>query len=221
MRRLARLAATAAMAAATATGCLQTEQRRYERALREAPPPARHAVQSERLRQVMANLERLAVDRLPQELDPERDRARSAAAVGEIAAALAASAGRIPDVLSEVELQDARREEFRALAEALERRSIALSRQAPDLGLAALRSEIAGIDATCEACHRRFRVLPAVDPLVLRESGGEARRPAASRSAPAEGVAGAKRAPGVARAGTPLARWTREARAGHTDGEGD
>jgi hypothetical protein len=145
--------------------CARPQQLRYEEELREAPPPARHAVNSERLRQLMRGLERLGGDRLPRELDLRQERRRRAEELAAIALALAESAEQIPLVLGEVELEPAQREEFTRLAAALRARCLELAERAPELPEAELRARLDAVGESCDACHRRFRVLPAAPPL--------------------------------------------------------
>lgn len=142
---------------AALSACIQPAQQRYEEVLLETPQPAQHAVHNERLRQIMRNLERLALDRLPQSMDLRVERQRRVEEVARIALGMAAAADRIPDVLTENELDGVQRNQFLRLAHDLHDSSLELSRRAPELTLSKMRSELESIDAICEACHRRFR----------------------------------------------------------------
>lgn len=148
---------------AALSSCIQPAQQRYEEFLLETPQPAQHAVHSERLREIMRNLERLTVDRLPQSMDLGVERQRRIEEVARIALGMAATADRIPDVLTENELDEVQRNEFLRLAQDLHDSSLELSRRAPELTLSKMSSELDAIDAICKACHRRFRAsLPKI-----------------------------------------------------------
>lgn len=137
--------------------CAPPEQVRYEKELREAPPASLHAVHSERLRELMRDIARLQHERLPQALDTRGEQRRRAAEVTRIAAALAESATRIA-AAAPASLDASARRAFAEEARALESRARALAREAPSLPVPALEARVARVEATCDACHARFRV---------------------------------------------------------------
>lgn len=130
---------------------------RYEDTLEATPPPAAHGVHEQRLALLMRDLGRLRDQRLPQQIDPVDEEARQAQEVARVARALAASAAHIPDAVPEG-LDAAQRAAFLSLGESLRTASLDLARDAPVLPVADLQSRLGAIDATCDACHSRFRI---------------------------------------------------------------
>lgn len=156
--RLRRAAPLALLCAAfVAAACRGPADVRYQEAVEEAPAPAVHAVHSERLQTVMRGLRRLRDERLPVTLDLAVERERRLRRVSEVAEAMAESADRIGAAAPELGLEGKRREEFLGLADTLARRARELARTAPSLGPEELRDRVAAIEATCSACHERFR----------------------------------------------------------------
>lgn len=147
-----------ALAAARLLGCGAPAQVRYEESLERTPPPAAHAVHGERLDELMRGLERLRSERLPQAMDVREAGNRRADQIATVARAMAASAARIAEAADQGSLDESQRREFAALAEELAQRSRRLADDAPRLEPDALRARLAGIEATCDACHRRFRI---------------------------------------------------------------
>lgn len=148
------------LAMLTASGllaCAPPEQIRYEQEVREAPPGSLHAVYSERLRELMHDIDRLQRERLPQALDTTGEARRRAADVGRIAGSLADSARRIAAVLPPESLAPAERDAFVREAGVLEQRARELAREAPSLTAPELEERVTAIQATCDACHTRFR----------------------------------------------------------------
>jgi cytochrome c556 len=105
----------------------------------------------------MRELDRLRSARLPQELDLERERRRQAEALARTARALAETSGEIGAAAPLGEFSPAERAEFDGLAAALRARAERLAADAPSLDPAALDARLAELDATCAACHHRFR----------------------------------------------------------------
>jgi cytochrome c556 len=152
--------AVLALALVAAAACQRPAAIRYEQELEATPPPAEHAVHGARLRELMRGLDRLARERLPQAMDLRAERARRLAGVADVAGAMADSAARIDTASAEIEIDAARRGALLALAADLERDARALAQDAPRLGDEALRARVAALEATCDACHRRFRPEP-------------------------------------------------------------
>jgi len=145
-----------------ALACGPPLQTRYEEELEATPPAAKHAVQSERLREAMRQLRQVSVERLPQEMDAAAAGRERAQAVAALARQIAASAGQIPDVLDGVEMGEEARQEFQGLAGELGERALALAADAERLPAEELEARLHDVDATCAACHSRFRILPRV-----------------------------------------------------------
>lgn len=138
-------------------GCARSARVRYQEGLATAAGPERHAIHGERLVELMRGLDRLLGDRLPQAMDLRGERERRAREIAEVAVAMAASAEQIPDAALGAQGGEDRAR-LRELAEELRRRSLALAEAsrapAPEL----LRARVASVEATCDACHRRFRL---------------------------------------------------------------
>lgn len=135
----------------------------YEEESAAAAPPARHAVESQRLREAMRRLQALRAERLPAEMDLEAQRRARAEDVAAAAREMAAAAGAIPDILRDVEMTEPARREFLRLAAELGQRAGQLAAEAPGLPPQDLDARLHGIDAVCAECHSRFRVLPLVE----------------------------------------------------------
>ena len=116
-----------------------------------------HSVRGEELRATMQGLDRLRRGRLPQELDEERATAFHTEEVARIARALAETAAEIDSTAPLATLDANDRNEFHRLASELREQAAALAAGAPTLPAADLSARFAEIDATCDACHRRYR----------------------------------------------------------------
>jgi len=152
---------TAGALAAAVGACQQTARQRYERQMFDTGAPALHAVRSHRLRQAMEELDHLAVDRMPQELDVQERRSRE---VARLAASLADAADKIPSAASEYGLSEEEQRIFSNLTEKLrydahELQSAAERNQPPEQ----LDNILERLVATCNACHSAFRNLPPVN----------------------------------------------------------
>jgi hypothetical protein len=144
-------------------GCAPPAQIRYEDRLEDTTARAEHAVHSDRLEQVMGGLERLSDERLPKAMDLREERARRVKVVVKVARAMAKSARRIPAAIAGVDLDGEAREEFLRIAEELRRSALELAESAPRMSTAEMRAQADAIEATCEACHERFRAGPLTE----------------------------------------------------------
>ena len=138
--------------------CAPPAQRRYEEKLERASEPAAHAVQAQRLDQLMRGLSRLRDDRLPRNMDVRGEEERRAERIAKIALAMAQAADRIPGAASDAELDPAQQAEFARHADALRREAQKLADVAPELSSAEIRAQAEAIDATCDQCHQQFRI---------------------------------------------------------------
>jgi cytochrome c556 len=129
----------------------------------QKPGPASHAVRARKLKKIMAELDYLRSQRLPQELDAESDRAARVDDIRAAAEALASAAEDIPSVLTEVKLPHADEDLFYELAERLGAAALELRDQASSDDPAAIDRAFEGVASTCNACHSRFRVMPAAN----------------------------------------------------------
>jgi len=153
-------AAVCAAVLALAVACTRPTQLVYDAEVAETPVGARHAVHSERIRELMAGLDRLERGRLPQAMDVELERDRRIDDVARAARDLAESAGELADLAPKLDLDAVKREAFVGHARALERDTRALADEAPVLSVAAMRERTLAIRTDCDRCHDQFRVDP-------------------------------------------------------------
>ena len=145
-----------------AIGCASRD--RVDNALEGQRPDARtHAVRARKLKKIMAELDYLRSQRLPQELDADAGRAARIDDIRTTADSLAHAAEAIPSVLTEVHLSQSDEDLFYQLAEQLNARALELRDRAADADPAAIDAAFAGVVSTCDACHSRFRVMPAAN----------------------------------------------------------
>jgi cytochrome c556 len=123
--------------------------------------PALHAVHSEQLRETMRQLDRLAVDRLPEELDTRGARARRLAEIAGVAESMATAAAHIPAALPDLHLAHSDAREFLRLADALGEQAHALRRAAVAGDVPAVNAQLESVVRTCNACHGLFRAPPS------------------------------------------------------------
>lgn len=131
---------------------------------------ASHAIQSERLRKVMDDLNRHVVKTWPQEIQAQKetltdrqrqDKFSKAAALAE--AMREASAG-IPEAVAEVPMSTEQREDFHQLVRQMQFQTAELASAARAQREDAMRSVFANIKTTCRDCHDRFgHVIPALN----------------------------------------------------------
>ena len=148
--------------------CKETPKEQYERRLRETEGPMQHAVHSDRLLEIMAQLRHLTYSRLPQELEDAPMTGSRIAEIRWIAAGMSSAAKFIPDILEEVELAPEHEQEFRRMANELHRQCRTFEEMTTALTADRYRSTdglVAGFSAvldTCDGCHSRFRLLPRI-----------------------------------------------------------
>lgn len=127
------------------------------------PLPARHAMHSERLLEIMRKLDRRRRVSWPQEVEDEYRRADKASQAREferskaLAGALASAAEAIPDAIRDIEMSDEDRLGFHAQVDRLHKGAIELQETADRGDAAAMRNVMARIDATCNECHQKYR----------------------------------------------------------------
>ena len=153
-------AAAVCVLAWTLPACGPARGKDYRALLLETGKPALHAIHSQRLADVMRHLDDLALERLPQELDPHTERERQMDEIEEIAVSLARTCEHIADALSENDMSAADHELYLILASRL-------GDQAGQLGDCAAEREVVRVEeameqmtATCNACHSLFREVP-------------------------------------------------------------
>lgn len=124
-----------------------------------------HALHSEKLRQVMRNLQGLAHDRLPQELDVQDQRGRYFEEISGAADAMANAAGELPEIVPELGLTGDALGIFLKMAARLQSRALALGRHAAEKNLKETALALEEIKKTCEACHSLYHANPKDSPL--------------------------------------------------------
>jgi hypothetical protein len=144
--------------------CAETASDRYRRLLTQKNPPARHAVHADRLRAIMADLEHLTVNRLPQEMDASRIIAPRRDEIRRIADDLAQDADAIPAMLDDVRIGDDDRALFNRFADDLRTHATTLARAAAESNTEAIESYVNRLLTSCSDCHQTFRVLPTLAP---------------------------------------------------------
>lgn len=147
----------ALLAAMLLPGCRTSESESPEIAVVNTGPAILHAVRSNQLKAIMAEVWQLTFDRMPQELGRTSQHDAQLKEVSSLAKAMVKAAGRIPSVVDDLELKENEKQVFLALARRLEVQSTTLSSQAEQLRLAATASTIKEISATCISCHALFR----------------------------------------------------------------
>lgn len=147
----------ALLAALLLPGCRTSESESQEIAVVNTGPAILHAVHSDQLKAIMAEVRRLTFDRMPQELGRTSQQDAHLREVSSLAKAMANAAGRIPSVIDDLGLTENEKQVFSALARRLQVQSATLGSQAERLRLAATTSAFKEISATCIACHTLFR----------------------------------------------------------------
>ncbi|MHC4609371.1 MAG: hypothetical protein ACYS7M_03380 [Planctomycetota bacterium] len=144
----------------TVPACGPTKRKDHYSLLLETGKPALHAVHSQRLTDVMHQLDALALERLPQELDAQGERERHMGEVQEIAASLEQTAEYIPEDLGEDDLSGADRELFLLLTDRLRGQARQLRESASERDVGQVEDTVEQLTATCSACHSLFREVP-------------------------------------------------------------
>lgn len=159
VRTTAALIAMTGAALPITSSCRIPRQRPYESALANTGEPALHAVHDQRLRELMAGLSDIALDRMPQELEPGNAKSRD---IARVAASLAESSRQIPSVLEQVRMDGEDRRVFEALAARLSDEAAQLAKLARRNDVPGMRTKLDEMISTCNACHKSFRILPVV-----------------------------------------------------------
>ena len=129
----------------------------------DAEATRRHAVENEKLRKVMWSLVLAPSNKLPQELDTEREQEWRRDDAVRILGHMAESADAIPEVLVDVDLPESQKERFRDLATDLKTATLKLRADAPKLTADEIGRRFDALQDQCIACHRKFRVLPTLE----------------------------------------------------------
>lgn len=132
----------------------------------EAPPaparygdgsPALHAVQDRRLRELMQEMNALLFERMPTELELDRERRLKAAQIAAAAEAMARTVDDIAAALPRLDLTPEEQAVFGIMAERLRERVATLLAQARANYIDGIPATLDAIGATCDGCHQLFR----------------------------------------------------------------
>ena len=139
------------------------------RNMEEIPESARHAVQSERLRQIMDDLERQVAKTWPQEIQvhkealTERQRQEKFRKAATLAEDMREASGTIPEAVAKVPMSTEQREEFDKLVRQMQFQTAELEAAARAQRDDTMQDVFADIKTTCKDCHDRFgHVIPAI-----------------------------------------------------------
>lgn len=125
--------------------------------LPETGRPALHAVQNERLHDLMDEINSLMFERMRTQLDIDRERRRRAGEIAEVARAMSERAGEMLSTLPELKLSPEEQTTFAALAKKLRAQSMQLEEEASSNYIDAIPQSIERMSLTCTACHELFR----------------------------------------------------------------
>lgn len=172
MRRLAPQASTSLILSATigvvAFGlwaCGPSPQQKYEQRVEQTGEPALHAVHSDRLQQIMADLNDVMYGRLPTMYDTDATRQKLLGDAKQVAVALRETAGQVVQIMPELQLSTEEAITFHSLATKLESQAKTLQEQADRNMVEALPDTLDQMRTTCTACHNLFQ---GPRPLALR-----------------------------------------------------
>ncbi len=152
-----RVAFTAAMALLALAACGATRETATPQPLATGSTPAVHAVENDRLEQLMRDLRRLTPDRLPPNLDVASERKRRFRELAEAADAMATLAGQMPALADELDLTPAAHGTFIALADRLQKDALQIRLHASEQDARGARAALQDSSTTCAACHDLFR----------------------------------------------------------------
>ncbi len=156
--RTIRWPATAGSAAAivlAAASCDLSASRHYEDRLLDTGEPALHAVHNDRLQEIMGDLDRLAAQSdgydTPLEFNQKHNESLK------VAEALVASAGRLPDLMMQLDLDEAEQRIYLSWARRLHGHAERYRAFSERRNLDEMSRTLEQMTATCNACHSTFR----------------------------------------------------------------
>ena len=140
-------------------GCSASPQTRHPNTLHDTGNPALHAVQNERLNDLMLRMNALIFEQIRTEIEISQDRRRKALRIAKAAGKLQQSVDLIIAVQPSLNLEQHESAAFVALANKLKKQAIQLENLARDNQIKALPEYMTQITNTCKACHSLFRKL--------------------------------------------------------------
>jgi tellurite resistance protein len=140
--------------------CDQPPKQRYEEELAATSKPARHAVSSDRLKEIMERLNRNDSRFALQIVGPEHKRNQTMKSIARAAGDIVEAADYITEAVPPGELNEEELAYFRKLTKTLRAQALQLQKEARAGRESALRNTIGELQQTCHACHDTFRLGP-------------------------------------------------------------
>lgn len=119
--------------------------------------PALHAVQNDRLLELMNRMNALLFERMPTELEIDQERRRQAAEIAQVADAMAGTVDEIVASLPQLALAEDENTVFMVLAGRLREHVTTLQAQAHGNHIDGIPATVERMGATCDGCHQLFR----------------------------------------------------------------
>ena len=116
-----------------------------------------HAVQNERLREVMQGFNNLMFEQMYTELELDVERVRRSRKIAESAAELAKTTEYLPRYADELGLSPSEKALFLERADELRAKAVRLQEAAEGKDANAMRHWLMRLEITCNNCHRLFR----------------------------------------------------------------
>jgi len=140
-------------------GCSINPQMQVPNTLRDTGRPTLHAVQNERLNDLMLRMNALVFEQIQTEIEISRDRRRKALRIAEAANKLQQSVDLILAAQPALNLGQHESTVFVALANRLKEQALQLENLARHHQIESLPEAMTQITNTCNACHSLFRKL--------------------------------------------------------------
>jgi len=128
--------------------------------LQDTGKPALHAIQSERLQDLMSRLNDLMFEHLLTEVELDRERRLRLQEMAKVAGVMLGTVQEIPDALPSLALNVQDRQAFLDLSGRLKEQVTQLKEEAEQNYVDGIPRRIEQIVAICNECHRSFRQLP-------------------------------------------------------------
>ena len=141
----------------TATSVITTTASQKSIEPPETGEPAMHAIQNNRLQQVMKQINDLVYSQLSNEINLGSQRQLKTAEIARIAGELAASEKDIIETMPSLDLKPDEKVTFTALAEKLRINALQMANLAEQNQLQAIPATLDTITTTCISCHVLFR----------------------------------------------------------------
>ncbi|MGR9108254.1 MAG: hypothetical protein ACU843_15140 [Gammaproteobacteria bacterium] len=139
------------------TACSRTSSRIPAGGLPDNADPALHAVQNERIHELMTEMNSLMYDRMRTELDIEQERRRRTTQIAAVARSMSATIDGVITTLPTLNLRTDEQKTFAALVEKLKTQADQLEGQASRNEFGAIPQTLERMKRICAACHQLFR----------------------------------------------------------------